>query len=314
MPPQSCRCLQRRACVPSCRKYCEAKDHYFGINVQIANANLWAGVINSFRNCNCDCGSLLFRNFFRNIFWRRVHAMQRQWEKLQREDTMSMENTNGVRSVADVIRSNGSGKNTYPARIPNRCRPREQSNLPNSMHNRAPAVAFNGVHVYSCFSFLLRGCPLVPRAIKQLARTTTFLWPCPRLPRRTEREKEAQAKKKHQVEEGNGEPPRGIAEAPMFMPWFYVFFLSPDLSLLSFNPDLFQSIFLITWREGPNRRQSRASPRRYRSIGKRRSCIGSDLFPQITFLVLQGLNSFLDVFHTELRNIHLRRILETCSS
>ena len=30
---------------------CEAEHNYFGINVQIANANLWAGVINYFRNC-----------------------------------------------------------------------------------------------------------------------------------------------------------------------------------------------------------------------------------------------------------------------
>ena len=29
--------------VPCRRKYCEAKYNYFGINFQIANANLWVG-------------------------------------------------------------------------------------------------------------------------------------------------------------------------------------------------------------------------------------------------------------------------------
>ena len=36
------------------RKYCEAKHSYFGINFQIAIANLWAGVIYYIRNWNRD--------------------------------------------------------------------------------------------------------------------------------------------------------------------------------------------------------------------------------------------------------------------
>ena len=43
---------------PSRRKCFDAENNYFEINFQIANANLWAGVINYVRSCNCECDFL----------------------------------------------------------------------------------------------------------------------------------------------------------------------------------------------------------------------------------------------------------------